>query len=214
MCKKKYPIKRYFLPTIGVSSLLVFEDTQDFLYVPLIMCYCFFILFWNYPKLVYFTNTKPIYYEDIFINVLHSPKINETVIDLKVKKRFEKIFTWTLIIMNTLLMGALSDFWLYKTQELDGYTEVIGITGGILKLFQFLNTLIGSLLIRIIRKHITKKYRNRAITHHTIIDVPCVNTGKNKFLNKSNHKNILMKNPIYDKKLTINSCDENIKITS
>ena len=60
-------------------------------------------------------------------------------------------------------MGFLADYWLYKTTELISLFEILGVTGGILKLFQFINNIIGKILIKII-KYVLKseviKYRN------------------------------------------------------
>jgi hypothetical protein len=54
-------------------------------------------------------------------------------------------------------MGALSDYWLYKIQDKDSYFVIIGISGGILKIFQFANQVSGSILLYTIRKYIMKE---------------------------------------------------------
>ena len=60
--------KRYFLQLVLLSGLCVFDDVRTFVYTPLIITFSFFILFWNFPSLVYYTASRPLYYEDIFID--------------------------------------------------------------------------------------------------------------------------------------------------
>ena len=54
-------------------------------------------------------------------------------------------------------MGCLADYWLYKTNSVSSIFEILGITGGILKLFQLVNNLIGKIMIKIIRCSIKKE---------------------------------------------------------
>ncbi len=64
--KKNVKIKRFFLPFLLVFGLVFIKDVRNFYYFPIIFTIGFFILFWNYPSLVYYTNSQPIYYEDLF----------------------------------------------------------------------------------------------------------------------------------------------------
>ena len=144
--EKKCPVKRYFLPLVGVFGLGVFEEVRNFYYFPLIFTFGFFILFWNFPFIVYYTNSQPTYYEDLFI----VKRQKDYSIPYKVKDKFECIFKWTIIITSSLTMGFLADYWLYKTSQVISVFEILGITGGILKLFQFINNIIGKILIKII----------------------------------------------------------------
>ena len=44
-CCKRIPVKRYFLPFIGVLAMAFFERFRDFIYFPFIISGAFFILF-------------------------------------------------------------------------------------------------------------------------------------------------------------------------
>ena len=92
-----------------------------------------FILFWNFPKIVYYTASRPLYYEDLFIDEKKLPNYD---VDDKLKNKFQCILEWLLIITNTLLVSGLSDWWLYKTQNKFTLLEVVGVTGGIIKFFK------------------------------------------------------------------------------
>lgn len=158
--KVKVKGKRFFLPFLLVFGLVFIKDVRNFYYFPIIFTIGFFILFWNYPSLVYYTNSQPIYYEDLFINKKKLPNYN---VPEKIKAKFQCIFDWTLIITSSLTMGCLADYWLYKTNSVHSIFEILGVTGGILKLFQLINNFIGKIMIKIIRYSIRKekeKYAN------------------------------------------------------
>lgn len=158
-CCRKIPIKRYFLPLFGVISMAAFEQFRDFVYFPLIISCAFFIIFWNFPILVYVTASKPLYYEDLFIDEKKLPNYD---VDPIIKNKFQNILVWILIITNSILVGVLSDYWLYKTQYEKNYLEIIGVTGGIIKIFQVINNSIGRCMIKLLKKcirHENKKFR-------------------------------------------------------
>ena len=143
--------KRFLLPFIGIIGLLYFEEVRNFLYVPFVVGPSFFILFWNFPQLVYFTNSKPLYYEDLFVDEKKLPNYD---VSPAIKKKCQKILFWSLIVSNSLFAGGLSEYWLYRTHDSTTYMEIIGITGGIIKVFQFINNFIGRLMMLIIRKRV------------------------------------------------------------
>tara|TARA_B100000795_G_scaffold267197_2_gene251572 strand:+ start:1682 stop:2107 length:426 start_codon:yes stop_codon:yes gene_type:complete len=104
--------------------------------------------------LVYYTASKPLYYQDIFIDEKKIPNWN---VNEKIKKKFECIFVWVLIITNTLLVGGLSEYWLYKSIGADNLMEIVGITGGIIKIFQIINNTICRLMLKILKIYIKKE---------------------------------------------------------
>ena len=66
----------------------------------------------------------------------------------------QKILFWSLIVSNSLFAGGLSEYWLYRTHDTTTYMEIMGITGGIIKVFQFINNSIGRILMMIIRRRV------------------------------------------------------------
>lgn len=181
--KVKVKFKRFFLPFLLVFGLVFIKDVRNFYYFPIIFTFGFFILFWNYPSLVYYTNSQPIYYEDLFINKTKLPNYN---VPEKIKAKFQCIFDWTLIITSSITMGCLADYWLYKTNIVHSIFEILGVTGGILKLFQLINNFIGKIMIKIIRYSIRKEKENYA---NIILET---RRRSNQILNLSKSKNIVM----------------------
>ena len=146
--------KRYFLPLIFAPAAAIHPEILNFYYFPMVVSVSAFILFWNFPKLVYYTASRPLYYEDLFIDASKLPNYD---VSLSIKKRFQFILEWVLIITNTLLVAALSDYWLYKTVDHFTIIEIVGITGGIIKVFQTVNNTISRIMLKILRKRVKKE---------------------------------------------------------
>ena len=150
-CKKKIKIKRFFLPLFfGIFSIF-FEETRHFVYFPIIVSVCFFTLFWNFPGIVYYTASKPLYYQDIFIDEKKLPNYN---VNNKIKQKFECIFVWVLIVTNTLLVGGLAEYWLFKSLSDQTIMQILGTTGGIIKIFQIVNNTICRIMLKILKKYV------------------------------------------------------------
>jgi len=154
-CCKRIPIKRYFLPLVFLPFILFIDDIQTFTYIPLVVGGSAFFLFWNYPWIVYYTASKPLYYEDLFIDEKSLPNYD---VNPKLKYKFKTILVWILIITNSILAGALGDYWYYKIVS-GNYTalEILGVTGGIIKLFQIINNTISRIMLKILRRIIKKE---------------------------------------------------------
>ncbi len=150
-CKKKIKLKRVFMPLFFGIFTVFFDETRHFVYFPLIVSACFFILFWNFPKIVYYTASKPLYYQDIFIDEKKLPNYN---VNKKIKNKFECIFVWVLIVTNTLLVGGLSEYWLYKSFSNESYLQILGTTGGIIKIFQIVNNTICRIMLKILKGYV------------------------------------------------------------
>ncbi len=152
-CLRGTPRKRFFLPVVAILGLTAYEEFQDFVYLPLVVSCSSFVVFWNFPFIVYGAATRPLYYEDLFVDTSRLPTHD---VDEKVKSKFQTILIWVLIATNTVLVGALSDYWLYKTKDMPSYTEILGITGGIIKIFQVINNTVGRLMLKVFRRFIIK----------------------------------------------------------
>ena len=151
---KDIKCKRYFLPLIFAPAAAIHPEIFNFYYFPMVVGISAFILFWNFPKLVYLTASRPLYYEDLFIDASKLPNYDVSSI---IKNRFQIILEWVLIITNTLLVMALSDYWLYKTLDHFTVIEIVGITGGIIKVFQTVNNTISRLMLKLLHKRVKKE---------------------------------------------------------
>ena len=146
MCKNMKK-ERYFLPLTGLLGLVWIEEVYNYTYFPLVIGFVSFIFYWNFPYFVFRTISKPLYLEDLFLDEKKLPSYD---VDIKIKKRFKTILKWTLIFTNTILMSALSDYYLYKTYEFkNNIFQILGITGGLIKLFEMINNIICKYILKI-----------------------------------------------------------------
>ena len=156
-CKKsckEIQIKRYFLPLMGILALTPIEEVRTLIYLPIIIFFASAILFWNFTWVVYYTASKPLYYNDLFIDVKKLPNYE---VDDRIKKRFKLILEIVLIITNSILMAVLSDVWILRTNNDKDILSILGTTGGIIKIFQIINNTISRVMLKILRKCILKE---------------------------------------------------------
>ena len=78
----------------------------------------------NFPILVVQSSLKPTYFgQDLFIDTQRLPYLDLTIQE---KKKFLINIKWLLIFLYSLLSAALSDYWLFKTQNSTSYFEILG----------------------------------------------------------------------------------------
>ncbi len=154
---QKKNIKRGFLPFLFALSVFFLPKYRQFIPLPLLVFLMCIILFWNFPIIITFSNSKPLYYEDLFLNTKELPNLE---INEETKNTFKKAYTWILIITNSFLAACLSDYWLYKTENTTTFFEIVGVSGGILKIFQIINHYTGVVTLRIIKININNKISN------------------------------------------------------
>ena len=161
--KRNLLIKRSFLPLFpgGITVLFFYGDIRKSFYLfPMIVFGCSLILFMNFPILVVQSNLKPTYFgQDLFIDTQRLPYLDLTI---KEKKKFLINIKWLLIFLYSALSAALSDYWLFKTQNSTSYFEILGVTGGILKIFQMVASIGGGLFLSRTRKRALKRSRKNS----------------------------------------------------
>ena len=103
------------------------------------------------------------YYEDLF---LQDTSVPLTGLTNRLREKFESRFQCVLIFTNSVFTAALADYWLYQFRDVSkdaGKVSIIGmmgITGGIIKIFQLVNHTSGSILLYCTRKAIIEENTN------------------------------------------------------
>ena len=144
--------RRYFLPILGLTYFLFLNENYDNYYIlGLIVFFDSLIILGNFTFLVVWGNAKPLYYEDLYIDVKKLPLIP---LDSRRKKIYKKLYTRILVISNSLLVSALVCYWKSKSNEIDSYIEVLGVTGGLIEMASCFNHISGKLALFLIKKFI------------------------------------------------------------
>lgn len=173
MCGKKIQYKRFSLIILGGLVSLAHPDIQNFVYIPLVAFVCALVVFWNFPILVLFTNSRPLYYEDLFIEDRNEIQMD---VNQQLREKFESRFQCVLIFTNSIFVAALSDYWFYQFMDSKdvSYVALMGITGGIVKIFQMVNHTSGTVVLALTRRFLV---RARGESSHSIeiIELPDYN---------------------------------------
>ena len=148
------PIKRMFLPLVGSIGVFVVPETRTYIYFPIVTFFASVIIYSNFPFLILFTNSRPLYYEDLFIDFAKLPLMK---IDEDMKARYIFLLEVCIILTNSLFTAAIAEYWFYQISAEQTYVEIIGITGGILKIFQLINHVNGCLILCVLKKLIQRE---------------------------------------------------------
>ena len=62
-----------------------------------------------------------------------------------------------MVFTNSILSGLLCDYWIMKTKHTSSIVEIIGITGGILKIFSLINHSTGIVTLKLIKYSIKSR---------------------------------------------------------
>jgi hypothetical protein len=151
---------------IGLSSLLIFEQTYSLYYFPIIVFILSFILFWNFPELLLFLHSKPVYIDDLFIDP-SSIQENHTINPRMIQK-FRNVFLWSHNIVGSLFAAGLADFFLYRIQNRLSVYEALGVLGGILNIYNILIIYFGKFLLYILIQRKMNIIRNTPISPRNI----------------------------------------------
>ena len=147
--------ERYLLPFSSLVLLFIDENirknTSSFISILFLSLICLFI---NFPFLVTWTKSKPIYIEELFVD---SGKIPLIKLDDETKQTYKRIYDYILILTNSILVSLLSNYWFYKTETEKSFYEIMGVTGGILQIFHLLNIMTGTITLCSIKYYIRHK---------------------------------------------------------
>lgn len=147
---KSIEYRRYFIPFLGLTYILFLNNNYDDYYIlALIVFIDSLIILGNFTFLVLWSNAKPLYYEDLYIDIKKLPLIP---LDERRKIIYKKLYTRMLVISNSLLISALVCYWKSKTNEIDSYIEILGVTGGLIEMASCFNHISGKLALFLIKK--------------------------------------------------------------
>ncbi len=178
---KKY-LKYLFLLLVPCIIILtiIFDKDHEMIYIPLSISVSSLIVFILFPQLVLGLHARPIYYEDLIIKDFSNDDVE--VYDKNFRKKYQLIFRYLVTITSTIMIFIASEVWFLKTEFTMGnnnnssnpssgaslispdYAIAFGIIGGILKIYFSLSTLIGKILLMVLKKikrRIIKKMRQK-----------------------------------------------------
>lgn len=168
-----YNKERYLLPFSLILLALIDEECRNnaFIYIFIVFSSSYIILV-NFPGLVTWYSCKPLYYDELFIDMSKFPSLK--ISDDK-KNHYKQIYKNILTFYDSLIISLISNYWFFKTENANSYYEIIGITGGILQIFHILNQLTGTTILYVVKCMINNNHRI-AITNLETNSLPLNNS--------------------------------------
>jgi len=150
---KSLQYRRYFLPLLGLTGILFYEENYNNYYIlGLITFMDSIIILGNFTQIVIWTNAKPVYLEDLYVD---STKLPLLPLDSKRKKIHKKIYTRILVFSNSSLMSVLICYWKLKLNNNTSFLEILALTGGLIEIAACFNVLTGRITLYIIKEYLS-----------------------------------------------------------
>lgn len=132
-----------FPPLAWIATLFYPKLSSNYYFITPIIFIWGYLIFYNFPFFVKFIHTRPTYFEDLHDN---------TLAEERRKIRYQNIFTITLQFGAAFAMAVLVDYWMYQVKPNTSWSEVFGITGGIIGTFSTGLAIYGRIVLMILKK--------------------------------------------------------------
>ena len=163
LCEHNFELElRWFnlsllLVPIILTLTFIFEDQHSLIYAPISCGVSAMIVFFNFPTLVVALHSRPIYYDDLKLKNYNEEDILP-IYDDEFSKKYQRIFRWCSTVTSSVMIGITVELWYFKDQFQTGGDKgvvsslaVLGIIGGIFRLYYSTVTIIGRLIIFILK---------------------------------------------------------------
>lgn len=150
---KSLQYRRYFLPLIGLTGILFYNKSYDNYYILASITFLdSIIILGNFTQIVIWTNAKPVYLEDLYVD---SSKLPLLSLDDKRKKIHKKIYTRILVFSNSTLFSVLICYWKLNLNKNVSFLEILGMTGGLIEIAACFNVLTGRITLYFIKQYLS-----------------------------------------------------------
>lgn len=155
-----HQLSNLLIPIILTLSF-VFKDEHDIIYVPVAFGVCSLILFLNFPMLVIFMHSRPIYYDDLIIKNYNEDEAHR-MYDEEFRRKYQRIFRLISTITSSSMIGFATALWFFRdrlfahdeTQKHNIFNifAIIGIISGIFSIYYRTTMLIGNIIMFVLKK--------------------------------------------------------------
>lgn len=130
-------------PLSWISTFFYPKLSSNYYFITPIIFIWSYLIFYNFPFFVKMLHTRPTYFEDLHDN---------TLAEERRKLRYQNIFVVTLQIGAAIAIAILVDYWIYQVNPDTSWSEVFGITGGIIGTFSTVLSIYGDIVLSILKK--------------------------------------------------------------
>ena len=141
-----------------LTLTFVYQDKEGVIYVPISCFVSALIIFLNFPSIVIFLHSRPIYYNDL---ILTNYDEEGHIYQDEFRKKYQKIFQWIISVSSAIMVGVTAELWFYRDSMFISQSEeknqlrsyvILGIIGGLLRIYYGAAMLLGNLLLLILKK--------------------------------------------------------------
>ena len=178
-CYYIFSYKIFFIPiSIILPIFIYFEHFQNPFYIFISTFVSTFIIVLNIPHLTKMLYTKPIYFEDLFLEDKEPIQKNYIKImhNIESSKKFQERFILTQQFILSLTISLVVEYFSYKLKN-NNYEimEIFGLLGGLFSLYAKVITIIGKIVLFILyyqkkkeKEKLLKQFNIRTIESRTL----------------------------------------------
>jgi hypothetical protein len=178
-CYYIFSYKVFFIPiSIILPIFIYFENFQNPFYIFIATFISTFILVLNFPHLTKMLYTKPIYFEDLFLEDKEPIEKNyiKIMYNIESSKKFQQRFILSQQFILSLTISLVIEYFSYKLKN-SSYElmEIFGLLGGLFSLYAKVITVIGKLVLFILyyqkkkeKEKLLKQFNIRTIESRTM----------------------------------------------
>ena len=175
ICEYKVKLWLHNLTLLLIPIILIitfiFKEKHTYIYAPISLGICTLIICLNFPAIVVSLHTRPIYYDDLVIKDYNEDE-SQRIYDNDFRKKYQKVFRVAIAITSSILVTITTIIWYCrdnllvnnetntKPSKMFNFVVVIGLIGGLLRIYYGAIMLIGKILMFIL-KHLKKREQRR-----------------------------------------------------
>lgn len=169
-CKYIFSYKIFFLPiTIIMPFFIYFENFQNVFYIFIASFVSSFILVFTFPQITRMIYTKPIYFEDLYLDDKEQIKNHIKILhNIENTKKFQNKFILSQQIIMALAISLIIEYLTFKITNKSYETiELLGLLGGLISLYVKIITIIGKLFLSFLYRQ-KKREREKLLKQYNI----------------------------------------------
>lgn len=156
-------------------------------YVPVSCGISALIIFLNFPSIVIFLHSRPIYYDDLIVKNYDGEGY---IYNEEFRKKYQKIFQWIISVSSSVMVAFTVELWFFRdrlfAQNSEGSQStgdravnaflVLGIIGGLLRIYYGAAMLLGKLLLtvlEVLKKREQERLR-RTVEERTLVQLTSI----------------------------------------
>jgi hypothetical protein len=153
-CRYIFSYKVFFIPiSIILPIFIYFENFQNPFYIFIATFISTFVIVLNFPHLTKMLYTKPIYFEDLFLEDKEPVEKNYIKImhNIESSKKFQQRFVLSQQFILSLTISLVVEYFSYKLHNSNyELMEIFGLLGGLFSLYAKVITIIGKIVLFIL----------------------------------------------------------------